>query len=254
MAEWRFLRGWSETELEERLRGSRRLRRNFSAAPTEMTSDRGWHAYASHAAIGREPAGEPLPDAAFRRAQDAIAAYAFSDPRIVVAHFDPDAPLEGRRMLLEIKVLGLHYLCGTVVGAVHHGTGDGVTRFGYRYDTLEGHIETGAEWFLLSKRHGTGEVRLRIQAAWRAGDFPNWWSRLGFRLLVRRYQRAWHRLAYLRLRALVGAEGLHPLPRRGRLIHEGPQIPAPTIRAMSRDAAAARRAAPSERERHATNE
>jgi hypothetical protein len=38
-------------------------------------------------------------------------------------------------------------------------------------------------------------VRFRIHAARKRGPLPNWWSRVGFRLLARRYQRAWHQLA-----------------------------------------------------------
>jgi uncharacterized protein (UPF0548 family) len=43
----------------------------------------------------------------FERARVALANYQFSDPNIVIAHFDPALPLLGRRMLLEIQVLGL---------------------------------------------------------------------------------------------------------------------------------------------------
>src|SRR5690606_23264095 len=86
------------------------------------------------------------------------------------------------------------------------------------YDTLPGHLETGSEWFLVTKAHADGSIRLRIQASWRPGEFPNWWSRLGFALVGRRYQRAWHRLAYLRMRRLLGSEPLPGLPPRRRIL------------------------------------
>ena len=38
------------------------------------------------------------PDGAFRRAAVGLASYQFSDPRIVVAHFDPHEPLLGARV------------------------------------------------------------------------------------------------------------------------------------------------------------
>jgi uncharacterized protein (UPF0548 family) len=120
-------------------------------------------------------------------------------------------------MLLELKVLGLHLLCGVMVRAIRDERTAATSTWGFRYDTLEGHVEAGAEWFLLSKEHATGKVRFRIQATWHEGTLPNWWTRLGFRVLSARYQRAWHRAAYARLRALVGARDLPPLPH-GRAI------------------------------------
>jgi hypothetical protein len=77
----------------------------------------------------------------------------------------------------------LRFLGGVRVHTVRDEADDTRTSFGFRYDTLEGHFEQGFEWFLLSKRHASGEVRFRIQAHWRMGDFPTWWSRLGFLVL-----------------------------------------------------------------------
>jgi len=232
VAEWRFARGWSETELEEQV--SRIARAPLSFDPDAVAPGYGWTFYYSEAPIAREAPGPPVAGGAFERAKQAIVRYEFSDPRIVTAHLDPTTPLLGRRMLLEIKVLGLRYLCGVVVGAVREVEPEGRTVFGFRYETLEGHIESGFEWFLLTKDHETGEVWFRIQATWREGQLPNWWSRLGFRLLVRRYQRAWHRLAYVRLREIVGAgAGLAPVPRGHRLLHEGPELAHPGVWTMS---------------------
>ena len=41
MAEWRFLRGWSDVELAERLATARTARRNFDETEAGMTPDRG---------------------------------------------------------------------------------------------------------------------------------------------------------------------------------------------------------------------
>ncbi|MGZ3457591.1 MAG: DUF4126 family protein, partial [Archangium sp.] len=81
-----------------------------------------------------------------------------------------------------------------------------------------GHIEAGREWFLLSKDHRSGELRFHIKAAWREGRFPNWWSRLGFELVGRRYQRAWHHLAHLRLRELLRTGQLERHPEAEELL------------------------------------
>ena len=225
MAEWRFLRGWSEQELRRQLSAMQLLERNFDQQGLEeMSDEKGWRAYGSRALVAREPPGPPLDDGPFRLGCNAISNYRFSDPTIVTSHFDPEAPLEGRRMALEIKVLGLRYLCGVVVGATRSEEANGRSTFGFRYDTLEGHIEAGAEWFLLSKSHETGEIRFRVHARWREGEFPNWWSRVGFALLAERYQRRWHRRAHGRLQYFMAHPEAVARPRGQRLAHEGPDV------------------------------
>jgi hypothetical protein len=226
MAEYRIGRGWSEAELRERLVAAGALSLNFSDALDEMTLDRGWHQYYSEATVAAEGPGPPEPDGPFERGRVVVANYAFSDPRIVIGHFDPAVPLDGRRMLLEMRAFrALHYLAGVVVGATRSEAADGQTVFGFRYDTLEGHIEEGAEWFLLTKDHATGAVRFRIEAAWRPGQFPNWWSRLGFYWVGLRYQRIWHHRAHALLAGLMRGPGVvAPGPARGRLVHTAPEV------------------------------
>lgn len=218
--EWRFGRSWSEEELADRLRALE------GRAVTGPESERDaqsweWRHYYSRASIALESPGPPGPAAVFERARELVGRYAFSDPRIVIGHFDATVPLLGRRMLLEIQALGLHYLCGVRVGAVRDERSLARSVFGFRYDTLMGHIEAGSEWFVLTKDHESGEIEFRISAAWRSGQFPNWWSRLGFAALARRYQRAWHRLSYLRLRRFLNSRDLPPLPAHSALVHEG---------------------------------
>ena len=108
-----------------------------------MTRERRWQHYDSEAVIAR---GGDV-DERFARAKTALTTYQFSDPAIVVAHFDPAAPLLHRRLLLDIKIWGLRYLCPALVSTVR----DEADLFAFRYDTLEGHIERGVEWFVLSK-------------------------------------------------------------------------------------------------------
>jgi len=178
-----------------------------------MTGDRGWHHYHSQAVIWRGADA----DSRFARAKTALATYQFSDPAIVTAPFDPASALQWRRLLLEIKIWGLRYLCPTVVSTVR----DEVDVFGFRYDTLEGHIERGVEWFLLT-RAGNGDITFRIEARWMRGAFPNWWSRLGFVVLAGYYQRRWHRHAHQRM-ALLSYYGSPRRPRGAAagLTHQG---------------------------------
>lgn len=216
MSEWRLLRGWSSDALRARLEALSAVGRNFDAADEEMDGAHGWHHYHSEAVIALEPAG----DERFERARVGLANYQFSDPRIVVAHFDPAGPLLARRILLEIKVLGLRYLSAALVTRVR----DEGNVYGFRYDTLEGHIERGMEWFLLTKNE-RGEIRFRIEARWKRGNLPNWWSRLGFMLLSGPYQRRWHRQAHRRLSRLAhhGSTARPPGDAAG-LTHQGVDV------------------------------
>jgi uncharacterized membrane protein/uncharacterized protein (UPF0548 family) len=195
--EWRFLRGWSSKEIKKRLSTIERLKRSFALSSTHDET-RHWRSHHSEGVVVSHSAAPH----SFDELRSAVAAYRFSDPSIVRGYFDPEAPLLGRRMLLEIQVLGFRFLCATVVSEVLERRGEGESLFAFRYDTLEGHLESGMEWFILRHDHRTGETRFRIEALWRPGSFPNWWSRVGFFLLARPYQRKWHRMAYARLKAI----------------------------------------------------
>ncbi|HZI16217.1 MAG TPA: DUF1990 family protein [Myxococcus sp.] len=228
MIEWRWLSGWTEAELVPRLKSARGLKRNFPDAEGEMTLENGWGQVCSEARLGREPPGPPQPDGLFERARQVLDTFDFSDPRIVKWHFLKDEELCGRTVLLELISLGrkLRYLCAVRVGDTRLEIGDKRSVYGFSFETLEGHIEAGREWFLLKKDHETGEVRFHIEASWRAGQFPNWWSRLGFTMVGRRYQRAWHRLTQLRLRELTRhrPELVGQPAHSGRLEHSGHEL------------------------------
>jgi uncharacterized protein (UPF0548 family) len=225
-AEWRVGRGWSEAELAERLRDLHGRQPNFRAAYGDMTPQNGWSLYCSEAVVAREAPGEPVPSGPFSRAQSAVASYQFSDPRIVIGHFDTQSDLLGRRILLELRAFrALHYLTGVVVAAVRHEADDGRHTFGFRYDTLEGHIERGSEWFLLTKDHASGEIGFRIEASWQPGDFPNWWSRVGFHAFGPWYQKLWHRRAHWRLfRTAYGTMSATPPVGDRGIAHAGPAV------------------------------
>jgi uncharacterized protein (UPF0548 family) len=216
---YRWFRSFAPDEIARELARLPELAGTGPASESEAARDPSWHHYYSEALIAREGLGTPEPGGAFEIARRGIAEYAFSDPEIVQAHFDQSHPLQDRGMLLELKILGLRLLCGVTVRAVRDEQSAASSTWGFRYDTLEGHVEAGAEWFLLSKVHATGDVRFRIQAAWHEGTLPNWWTRIGFQVLARRYQRAWHRASYVRLRTLVNARDLPPLPHARSILH-----------------------------------
>ncbi|WP_434346642.1 DUF1990 family protein [Myxococcus virescens] len=225
MIEWRWFSGWTEEEMVPRLARARTLARNFPEVSGEMTLQGGWSQVRSESVLGRESPGRPVPGGLFERAQQVLETFDFSDPRIVAWHFSDEEPMQGRTVLLELRALGqqLRYLCGVRVGGTREEHDEGCSVFGFSFETLHGHIEAGREWFLLKKEHESGEVRFHIEAAWRPGQFPNWWSRLGFAMVAPRYQRAWHRLTHVRVRelALKHPELIGQLASHGRLAHAG---------------------------------
>ena len=222
---WRLGRGWSEADLRAYLAEMKQRPVNFTLPVEQMTPEHGWIVDGVYAPIASEPPGPALPDGPFARARQALIHYDFSDPHIAEGHFDPADPLRGRTMLLEMKVLGvLRFLGGVRVHSVRDEQTTEATRFGYRYDTLVGHFERGFEWFLLEKQHPSGTICCRIEAHWRPGEFPTWWSRLGFRLIGGRIREWWRRQAIVRLRRLARQPAAAPSPTAG-LVHRGAASP-----------------------------
>lgn len=223
MADWRYLRRWTDEELESALARARYLAPNFDPGE-QLVPERGWNRVQSRAIVAREPAGPPIPGGPFERLWLSLRRFQHSDPRIVVPHHR-GALGPCREVMLELRVLGLRFLCPVRIAGRRESDGPDRTERSFCIETLDGHVERGREWFHLEKDHGSGDIRFRIEAGWREGDFPNRWSWLGFELLGRRYQRAWHRLCHLRLRR-IGA-GLNPDRRIGAsgIRHEEGRIP-----------------------------
>lgn len=225
MALWRFGGGWSEQTMKYYLSELAHRKVNFETPVGEMEPEHGWTVDGTEEAIGREPPGPPLPDGIFARARQGLMNYDFSDPRIVEGHFDPNVPFVGRNMLLELKVMGFRFLSGVRVHSIREESKEDQTVFGFRYDTLDGHIERGYEWFYLTKDHETGEVRFKIEAHWRLGDFPNWWSAAGFKLFGERYRERWRHEAPARLRRVAHRAVEKPNAEPGHLAHRGDPKP-----------------------------
>ena len=203
MALWRFGSGWNEKMLRSYGDAFKTSSVNFDVPLDQITEANGWTTDGVKSIIGQETPGPPEENGHFMRCRQALLDYEFSDPQIAEGHFDPASDFIGRTMLLEIKVWGLHFLSGVRVHSVRDEVLENRTIFGFRYDTLEGHIERGFEWFLLEKDHETGAISFQIEARWRLGDFPNWWSKIGFKLIGERCRDRWRRAALERLSRLA---------------------------------------------------
>jgi uncharacterized protein (UPF0548 family) len=184
---------------------------NFDPAElAAATPQRGWHLDDYRRPLPAEPPGEPVPGASFQIARRLMSDYAFADPAIVRAVFDPAAGLPDRNMLLEARFGPLRFLLGCRVGAVtdEARTVDGrpLRVWGWSYGTLAGHFERGQMDFAVWKWLDDGAVEFRIHAVSQRANAGNPVVRLGFRLLGRRRQVRFARRACERMAQLVERE------------------------------------------------
>jgi uncharacterized protein (UPF0548 family) len=170
--------------------------------------DTGWHRDDYRQPLPREQPGEPEPGGSWRIACRLSRDYAFSDPSRVEAHFDHEAPLEGREMLLVLHVLRLRFDAGVRVAHVYDGAreldGRPARLFSWSYRTLEGHVEAGQRDFEVWKRLDSGEVEFRTHSLSRpAAQNPVMLT--GVRLLGPHKQAEFGRRACARMLMLTAA-------------------------------------------------
>jgi hypothetical protein len=140
-------------------------------------------------------------------------AYAFADPALVEARYDPSVPLERREMLLILHALGARIYAGVRVSGAGEETrtvdGREASVSFWNYCTLEGHVEAGRRDFEVWKWLDTGDVEFRTHAVSRPAE-TNAIVRLGFRLLGRHKQVEFGRRACRRMALLSEASLRNP--------------------------------------------
>lgn len=191
---------------ERRLAAMRSRALNYD--PTgEHTPATGWRVDDLCRPLPGEPPGEPVPGGSWEIARRLMWGYEFADPSIVRAAYDPDEPLEGRTMVLELRFRGLRYHAGVRVARVYdeRREHDGRTArvWGWAYRTLEGHLEQGEMEWEVWKWLDSGAVEFRIHAYSRRARDVNPVLRLGFRLFGRREQVAFLRSTQRRMLRLT---------------------------------------------------
>jgi uncharacterized protein (UPF0548 family) len=173
----------------------------------EHVPENGWHVDALCVRLPPEPPGPPLELGSWEIARRLMGGYEFADPSIVRATYDPDEPLEGRVMLLELRFHGLRFHGGVRVSRVYdeQRTCDGrpARVWGWAYQTLEGHLEMGEMDWQVLKWIDSGEVEFRIHAYSRAARDRNPIVRFGFWLFGRREQLAFLHSTLERMRRLT---------------------------------------------------
>lgn len=195
--------------------------RSLNVDPGELAHagpQSGWNVDDHCRPLPSEPAGEPVADGSFTIAQRLMCDYAFADPAIVRAVYDPDLGLADRNMLLQVRFGPLRLLVGCRVGDVtdERRTVDGrpVRIWGWSYSTLEGHFERGKMDYAVWKWLDDGAVEFRIHVVSRRARVGNPLVRLGLRLVGRREQQRFARRACERMSDLVERDLAHRHERR----------------------------------------
>ena len=185
----------------------------------EFTPAHGWHVDERLQELPAEPPGPPVLGGTWEVARRLMHGYEFADPSIVRAFYDPEAPLEGRNMLLELRFRGLRFLVGVRVADVYEETrtldGRDAHVWGWSYVTLEGHLERGEMLWEVRKWLDSGEVELRIHSYSRRAEIRNPLVRLGFIVFGRREQLRFYEVTRQRMRTLVEEARLY------RPVHSG---------------------------------
>jgi hypothetical protein len=201
---------------------------NFDPSELPEVATDPWHVDDYCVRLPSEPPGEPEPNGSFEVARRLMADYEFADPSMVRAHYDADASLLGRTMLLQIRFFVIHVHVGVRVCAifdeVREVDGRRVRIWGWAYQTLGEHLERGQMDYQVWKWLDSGAVEFRIHAVSVLERVKNPILNLGFRLIGRREQIKFARRCGERMKALVAAEleygeAAHPEPaRRGDVV------------------------------------
>jgi uncharacterized protein (UPF0548 family) len=195
----------------------RRLRRLWQLPvnydPAKLDLDRpppGWLVDDRCQPLAPEPPGPPVADGSWEIAGRLISGYEFADPSFVRAFYDPDAPLLGREMVLELRALNLVRIhVGVRVVEVYDEVrtiaGRAASVFGWAYRTLRGHVEQGQMEWMVFKWHDTGAVEFRVHAVSRPAPIRNPVIWIGFRALRRHERRLFLDSTERRMRELTAA-------------------------------------------------
>jgi uncharacterized protein (UPF0548 family) len=202
---------------------SRAVNYDPATAPLDGQPAGHWHVDSASTLLGREPPGPPVTGGAWQVACTLVRRYEFTDPRVVRAVYRLDAELLGRDMLLEGRFFGLRFYLGVrVTGVIDETCGSGEQaeqRWGWSYQTLQGHLEQGRLSYEVIKYLASGDVCFRVSGYSRRAPIRNPAIRCGFAIFGRPTQVRFYRSVQQRLCDLVQAA------------QRGEPLPEPTVRA-----------------------
>jgi uncharacterized protein (UPF0548 family) len=191
--------------VQQRLASLQRRGLNFRP---ETLAEPGWEHDDYRQTLVPEQPGPPEPGGSWEAAAALSRCYAFADPSLVEARYDPAVPLDQRDMLLILHALGVRIYAGVRVNDSGDETrvedGHQARVWYWNYRTLEGHVEAGQRDFEVWKWLDTGNVEFRTHAVSRPAEASPI-VQLGFRLLGRHKQVEFGRRACRRMALLTEA-------------------------------------------------
>ena len=197
-------------EAGRELDGLRSRGLHFSPTRRRPSPEEGWRIDDYRQVLPPEEPGEPEAWGSWDVARRILRDYDFVDPSLARTLYRSGDRLEGRDMLLELRLWGLRFHAGVRVGKVSDATlteeGRRARVGGWDCRTLEGHFEAGQMDYEVRKWLDTGEVEFRIHAYSRTAHIANPVLRVGFSLLGRRKQTQFARHACKRMRRLTERE------------------------------------------------
>ena len=183
---------------------------NFDPGELPEVADDPWHVDDYCTELPAEPPGEPVEAGSFETAKRLMSDYEFADPEMVQAYYDGDTPLLGRDMLLEIRYHGLRVPVGVrvtqIFDEVRDVEGEAVRVWGWAYQTLEDHIESGQMDYQVWKWLSSGRVEFRIHAVSQRAPIHNPFIAVGFRAIGRREQVRFARRCGERMKRLIALD------------------------------------------------
>lgn len=163
-----------------------------------------WNVDVHRTWLGSERPGAPERGGVWERACELVSDYEFTPPELVRAVYDSNEGLLGRTMLLEGRFSLLRFYIGVRVTAVtdeRRDTGERV--WGFRYETLDGHVERGRLDYDVIKDEERGHVEFVMTACSRRSAALRPLLRLGWALFGRRRQLWFFRCCGQRMRRLT---------------------------------------------------
>lgn len=193
--------------------------------------DGSWHRDLQRTPLLSEAPGQPEPNGAWETACRLLAAYEFADPSLIRAVYDESQPLLGRDMLLEGRFALLRFYMGVRVTDVidserqAQATEDGAAPrdrvWGWAYETLDGHLESGRMSYEVVKDLDSGRVEFVIEAYSHRTPTLGPVTGLGWRVFGRRTQLRFYRSCARRLAGMVAARTGEPYPVPPRRYADG---------------------------------
>ncbi|WP_253889557.1 DUF1990 family protein [Actinokineospora diospyrosa] len=162
----------------------------------------GWYRDDHRRILGYEEVGPPIPGGLFTRAVELVRGYEFAPPELIRGYFRQGSLLLGRDMVLEGCFCGVRFLMGVRVTAVLDSVDAQVSRWGWAYETLDGHLERGRVDYEVGKDHVTGAVEFRAHSYSRPSHEAHpilrfGWAIFGRRVQLRFYRRVGEQMAAL---------------------------------------------------------